>query len=52
MGKIRAKVKVQMECTAIVMLDENECNGELTIDEVLDIVDINDVGDFDVIDYL
>lgn len=52
MSKIKAKVKIQLECIAIVTLDENDVNGELTVDEVLDVGDINDVGDFDVIDYI
>jgi hypothetical protein len=52
MSKIKAKVKVQLECIAEVWLDENEVSSELTLDEVIDIVDINDVGDFDVIDFL
>lgn len=52
MGKVKAKVKVQLECIAEVWLEENEVSSELTLDEVIDIVDINDVGDFDVIDFL
>lgn len=52
MSKIKAKVKIQLECIALVTLDENDVNGDLTVDEVIDIGAINNVGDFDVIDYI
>lgn len=51
--KIKAKVKVKLECIAEVWLNENEITSELTFDKVIKVTDTNDnVEDFDVIDFI
>lgn len=50
--KVKAKVKIQLECFAEVWLDENDITSELTFNELIEITDVNDIGDYDVIDYL